>query len=41
MRTDDGRIVQECLSGESTAFGILVDKYKAGIYAFVYDKLRE
>ena len=40
MRTDDGHIVQECLNGESTAFGILVDKYKAGIYAFVYDKLR-
>ena len=40
MRTDDGRIVQECLNGESTAFGILVDRYKAGIYAFVYDKLR-
>jgi len=40
MRTDDGSIVQECLNGDSGAFGILVDKYKAGIYAYVYDKLR-
>jgi RNA polymerase sigma factor (sigma-70 family) len=39
MRTDDGSIVQECLNGDSGAFGILVDKYKAGIYAYVYDKL--
>jgi DNA-directed RNA polymerase specialized sigma24 family protein len=39
MRTDDGCIVQECLNGDSGAFGILVDKYKAGIYAYVYDKL--
>ncbi|MFC1713158.1 sigma-70 family RNA polymerase sigma factor [Candidatus Poribacteria bacterium] len=41
MRTDDGCIVQECLNGEPGAFGILVDKYKAGVYAFVYDKLRD
>jgi RNA polymerase sigma factor (sigma-70 family) len=40
MRTEDGSIVQECLDGEPGAFGILVDKYKEGIYAFAYDKLR-
>jgi len=40
MRTEDGYIVQKCLSGEPEAFGLLVDKYKASIYAFVYVKLR-
>ena len=40
MRTDDGSIVQECLNGKPAAFGVLVDKYKAGIYAFVYTELR-
>jgi RNA polymerase sigma factor (sigma-70 family) len=40
MRTEDGSIIQECLNGESEAFGVLVDKYREGIYAFVYAKLR-
>lgn len=40
MRTEDGRIIQECINGESEAFGMLVDKYKEGIYAFFYNKLR-
>ena len=35
MRTEDGRIIQECLNGEREAFGVLVDKYREGIYAFV------
>jgi RNA polymerase sigma factor (sigma-70 family) len=39
MRTEDGDIIQECLNGKPEAFGILVDKYKAGIYAFVYSEL--
>lgn len=39
MRTDDGIIIRECLNGETEAFGILVDKYKGGIYAFAYAKL--
>ena len=39
MRTEDGYIIKECLSGELESFGILVDKYKEGIYAFVYAKL--
>jgi len=41
MRTEDGRIIQECLNGEREAFGVLVDKYKEGIYAFVYARLRD
>ncbi len=41
MRTEDGRIIQECLKGDPSAFGMLVDKYKAGVYAFIYDKLRD
>jgi RNA polymerase sigma factor (sigma-70 family) len=40
MRTDDGCIVQDCLNGKPEAFGILVDKYKAGIYAFVCAEVR-
>ena len=39
MRTDDGSIIYECLNGEPEAFGVLVDKYKEGIYAYVYHKL--
>ena len=39
MRTDDGSIIHECLNGEPGAFGLLVDKYKAGIYAYVYTRL--
>jgi RNA polymerase sigma factor (sigma-70 family) len=41
MLTEDGSIIQACLNGESEAFGILVDKYKAGIYAFIYVKIRD
>ena len=39
MQTEDGRIIYRCLNGEPESFGLLVDKYKAGIYAFVYAKL--
>ena len=39
MQTEDGSIIQECLNGESEAFGVLVDKYREGIYAFVYARL--
>jgi RNA polymerase sigma factor (sigma-70 family) len=41
MRTEDGSIIYECINGEPGAFGVLVDKYKGGIYAFVYDKLQD
>ncbi len=40
MRTEDGCIIRECLNGKPEAFGVLVDKYKEGIYAFVYAQLR-
>ena len=39
MRTEDGCIIHECLNGEPEAFGVLVDKYKSGIYAYAYAKL--
>jgi len=41
MRTEDGCIIHECLNGRPEAFGVLVDKYKEGIYAFVYAELRD
>ena len=39
MRTEDGYIIHRCLNGDSNAFGFLVDKYKAGVYAFAYERL--
>ena len=39
MRTEDGSIIQECFDGKPEAFGMLVDKYKGGIFAFVYGRL--
>ena len=39
MRTEDGRIIYECLNGDSASFGLLVDKYKASIYALAYSRL--
>jgi RNA polymerase sigma factor (sigma-70 family) len=41
MRTEDGSIIHRCLNGEPEVFGLLVDKYKEGIYAFVYAKLHD
>lgn len=41
MRTEDGYIVHKCLNGDSAAFGLLVDKYKGGVYALAYSKLRD
>ena len=40
MRTEDGYIINKCLDGNSAAFGFLVDKYKAAVYAFAYAELR-
>lgn len=40
MRTDDGCIIDKCLNGDSAAFGLLVDKYKEGVYALAYSRLR-
>ena len=33
MRTEDGNIIRECINGDSASFGLLVDKYKASIFA--------
>ena len=41
MRIEDGCMVHRCLNGEPGVFGLLVDKCKESIYAFVYDKLRD
>lgn len=40
MRTEDGYIISQCLNGDHDAFGLLVDKYKAGVYALAYSRLR-
>jgi RNA polymerase sigma factor (sigma-70 family) len=40
MRTEDGSIIHRCLNGKPGAFGMLVDKYKEGVYAYVYNELR-
>jgi len=40
LRTEDGYVIHKCINGEPEAFGFLVDKYKASIYAFAYTKLR-
>ncbi len=40
MRTDDGYMVYRCLNGDSSAFGFLVDKYREGVYALAYSRLR-
>ncbi len=39
MRTEDGHIIRQCLDGNPAAFGFLVDKYKASVYAFAYSEL--
>ena len=41
MRTEGGNIIHQCLNGEPRAFGMPVDKYKEGIYAFAYNKPRD
>ncbi|MEK7399936.1 MAG: RNA polymerase sigma factor, partial [Candidatus Poribacteria bacterium] len=40
MRTEDGEIIYKCLNEDSTAFGLLVDKYKGSIFAIAFSKLR-
>jgi len=40
MRTEDGQIISRCLNGDKAAFGFLVDKYKASVYALAYYRLR-
>ena len=40
VRPDDRYLIYKCLNDDSAAFGILVDKYKAGVYALAYSRLR-
>ena len=39
MRTEDGYIIQQCLDGDSAAFGFLVEKYMKPVYALAYSRL--
>jgi RNA polymerase sigma-70 factor (ECF subfamily) len=39
MQIEDSQIINRCLDGDRTAFGLLVDKYKASIYALAYSKV--
>lgn len=39
MQTEDGQIIYQCLNGDSAMFGVLVDKYRQGIYALAYSKI--
>ncbi len=39
MHTEDRYIINKCLNGDKAAFGLLVDKYKASIYALAYSKI--
>ena len=39
MHTNDGHVVHQCLSGNTEAFALLVDKYKARLFALVYAKV--
>jgi RNA polymerase sigma factor (sigma-70 family) len=39
MRTEDGYIVYECINGDKSAFALLIDKYKAAVFAIAYSKL--
>lgn len=41
VRTEDGHIIQQCLDGDSAAFGLLVDKYRRSIYALAYSRVRD
>ena len=40
MKTEDGSIISKCLNGDHDTFGLLVDKYKDGVYALAYSRLR-
>lgn len=39
MQTEDGQIIYQCLNGDPAMFGVLVDKYRQGIYALIYSKI--
>ena len=39
MQTEDGDLIRQCLNGDSSAFGFLVNKYKEPVYASAYAKV--
>ncbi len=39
MQIEDSQIISRCLNGDRSAFGLLVDKYKAEIYNLAYEKI--
>ena len=39
MRTEDGHIVRKCLTGEPSAFALLVDKYRSDVHALAFSRL--
>ena len=39
VRTEDGYIIQQCIDGDTAAFGLLVDKYRKSVYALAYSKV--
>jgi len=39
MRTEDGYIIQQCLNGDTGAYGFLVEKYKKAVYALAYSRI--
>ena len=39
MHTEDGSIIYRCLNGDADAFGLLVEKYKGGVYALAFSRL--
>jgi RNA polymerase sigma factor (sigma-70 family) len=39
MRLADRHLINECLNGDPSAFGMLVERYKEGVYALAYSKL--
>jgi len=41
VQTEDRDIVCKCLEGDSAAFRLFVDKYKAKVHALAYSKLRD
>ena len=40
MRSEDGDLIRQCLSGDESAFGFLVAKYREPVYASAYAKLQ-
>lgn len=40
MELDDEKLVWQCLDGDESAFGFLIDKYKGSVQALAYRKVR-